>query len=172
MEQIPLLLISGACEDCHAQQIVGAVEEVNDWIEIHRTRRRGRTAVLPIHERKAVDRAIFKKAMAIRYKRAGMAKGGWIGAGQEIAKAQAGQERVNIGKNFLSYAQKHGHFGSARRPKSGWSPTVGITNKVAHSGDKNVLTSAAPKRAFDWSLKKTLKWYSKALKAQDQKQKP
>lgn len=144
-------------------------EEVNSWIEQNRTRRRARTAKLPISERRVCTRAIFNKAMRIRFQRAGMAKGGWLGAGQEIAKAQKGQDRINIGKNYLSYAQKHGHFGSAKKPMEGWSPFAEITNRVSYSGDKNVLTAAAPSRAFDWSLKKTIKWYRSALRAINQK---
>ena len=147
-------------------------QSVNDWIEINRTRRRGRTAKLPPQERKVCAASVHKKAMSSRYKKAGMAKGGWLGAGQDIARAQKGQDRINIGKNFLGYAQKHASFGSATRPREGWSPFVNITNRVAHSGDRNVLTSAAPKRAFEWSLKKTVKWYSSALKRQNQQQKP
>jgi hypothetical protein len=155
-----------------AHQVCLSAEDANDWIEINRTRRRARTAHLPISERKVCDRSVFKKAMKGRSARAGMAKGAWLGAGQEIARAQKGQERVNIGKNFLSYAQKHGKFGSAIKPRGGWKPFCEISNRVAHSSDKNVLTAAAPGRAFAWSLKKTVKWYSSALRRQDKQQKP
>jgi len=154
-----------------ADMVLTDAQSVNDWIEVNRTRRGGRTAKLPAQERKVCAVTIHKKAMAMRFKKAGMAKGGWIGAGQDIARAQTGQDRINIGKNFLSYAQKHGRFGSATRPQSGWKPFVNISNRVAHSGSKNVLTSAAPARAFAWSLKKTVKWYASAIRKQDQKQK-
>jgi len=153
-------------------QVLNDPEAINEWIEVNRTRRRGRTAKLPPTERKVCDAATHKKAMRARYARAGMAKGGWIGAGQEIARAQKGQDRVTIGKNYLSYAHKHAKFGSASRPRNTWAPFVGITNRVAHSSDKNVLTAAAPARAFAWSLKKTVKWYATALRRQNQKRKP
>jgi len=145
--------------------------EVNDWIEVNRTRRRGRTAHLPVTARKVCDRKVFKDAIRLRSIKAGMAKGGWLGAGQDIAKAQTGQDRINIGKNYLGYAQKHARFGSAKKPRGGWKPFCEISNRVAHSGDKNVLTAAAPARAFSWSLKKTVKWYASALRRQNQKTK-
>lgn len=153
-------------------RVLNSPSEVNEWIEINRTRRRARTAKLPWTEKKVCSQETFKKAMKARFIRAGMAKGAWLGAGQEIARAQKGQERVNIGKNFLSYAQKHGKFGSAIKPRGGWKPFCEISNRVAHSSDKNVLTAAAPGRAFSWSLKKTVKWYSSALRRQDKQQKP
>lgn len=144
-------------------------EDVNEWIELNRTRRRGRTAKLPPTERKACDQRTFKAAMKVRFARAGMAKGGWLGAGQMIARAQTGQERINIGKNFLSYAQKHGGKGHARKPISGWKPFAEISNRTAHSSNKNVLTAGGQKRAMDWSLKKTLNWYRKSVRALDKK---
>ena len=152
-------------------QVCLSADEANDWIEVNRTRRRGRTAHLPVTERKVCDRKVFKAAIKARAMKSGMAKGGWLGAGQEIAKAQTGQDRINIGKNFLSYAQKHGRYGSAKKPRGGWKPFCEISNRVAHSSNKNVLTAAAPARAFSWSLKKTVKWYASALRRQNQKTK-
>jgi hypothetical protein len=138
--------------------------QINEWIEVNRTRRRKRTANLPPEERKVCQRSEFNKAMRERYTRSGMAKGGWVGAGQIIARAQTGQERVMIGKNFLSYAQKHGGFGRAKKPINGWRPMAEISNAVSYSGDKQVLSNAAPAKAFAWSLKKTVKWYASSLR--------
>ena len=146
-----------------------SAEEVNDWIELNRTRRRGRTARLPVYERKACDKRTHTAAMKIRYKRAGMAKGAWLGAGADIARAQTGMDRMAIGKNFLSYAQKHSKWGSARPSLTGWKPFAEITNRTAHSADKNVLTRGGKDRAVAWSLKKTLAWYKKAVKRLNQK---
>jgi len=144
-------------------------EEINNWIELNRTRRRGRTAMIPVFERKACDKKTHKAAMKIRYKNAGIAKGAWLGAGADIARAQTGMERMSIGKNFLSYAQKHSKWGSARPSLSGWKPFADITNRAAHSADKNVLTRGGKDRAVGYSLKKTIAWYRKAMKKVDQK---
>jgi hypothetical protein len=145
-------------------------QEVHEWID-SRQNSKGRTKKLPAEQRAFITQKLFTQVLKERQKRAGMAKGGWLGAGQEIASAQKGTDRISIGKNFLGYAQKHSHFGGARRPISGWKPTAEISNRVRHSGDSNVLTSGASKAAIDWGLKKTITWYRAALRRQNQKQK-
>ena len=155
-----------------AHKVLLSPEQINDWIELNRTRRRARTAKLAVEDRKICDRATHAKAMRIRYKAAGMAKGGWLGAGMDIARAQTGQDRINIGKNFLGYAQKHSHFGSSIKPREGWSPASYLTNRVGHSGNSHVLKSGASKKAIEFGLSKTVKWYASALRAIDKKRKP
>ena len=152
-----------------AIKVITSPGEVGDWIEIHRTRRRGRTARIPIEERKVVDRKTFKKGMKERIARAGMAKGAWLGAGQVIARAQTGQERIAIGKNFLGYAQKHSAMGAAKKPREGWKPVAGLTNKAAHSASRHVLSDSGIRRAVEFGLKKTVKWYQETLAAIDRK---
>ncbi len=139
-------------------------EEVGDWIELNRTRRRARTAHLNFADKKVTTRAIFDRAMKIRFKRVGMAKGGWLGAGMTLARAQSGQDRINIGKNFLSYAQKHASLGSAKPATVGFSPVAELLNRSAHSASQYVLSDKAKKQAIEWGLKKTLTWYRKATK--------
>jgi hypothetical protein len=146
------------------------VQEVSEWIDSNR--KRGRTKAVPINERPFCSEALFDKTIKARRQLAGIAKGGWIGAGQQIAMAQKGTDRINIGKNFLGYAQKHSKFGTATRPRTGFFPVASITNKSAHSGDSNVLKDSSAKQAIDWGLKKTVKWYASALRRQNQKQKP
>jgi hypothetical protein len=138
--------------------------EVNDWIELNRTRRGARTAHLPVSERKVCTEAVFKSAMRERFKRAGMAKGGWLGAGMEIAKHQTGQDRINIGKNYLSYAQKHSNKGHGVPAKSGFSPVAVLENRAAHSASKNVVSDRARRDAVAFGARKTIKWYNIALK--------
>lgn len=147
-------------------------EDVNAWIEINRTRRNARTAKLPVEERRVCDAATHRKAMRIRYRAAGMAKGGWIGAGRDIARGQTGMDKVDIGSNFLSYTQKHAHFGSAVKPVDGWKPTASITNSVAHTASSHVLSKQGSAKAINFGLKKSVKFYQSALRAIDKKQKP
>jgi hypothetical protein len=143
---------------------------VNDWIEINRTRRRARTAKLPIEERRVCSAATFKKAMKTRAVAAGMAKGGWIGAGNDIARAQQGQGKMTIGVNFLKYSQKHSHFGTSTAPQSGWSPKSKLTNRVRHTADRHVMSGNAFDKAHKFGLKKTINWYRQSLKALDRRQ--
>lgn len=147
-------------------------QSVNDWIELNRTRRRGRTAVLPVQERKVCAANIHRKAMRVRYKNAGIAKGGWIGAGKDIARAQKGTDRINIGKNFLGYAHKHSRFGRSTHPRDGWNPFAFLTNTAAHVSSRHVLSPREADKAMTWGIRKTTNWYRQALKKQDQKQKP
>jgi hypothetical protein len=146
-------------------RVLKTSEQINDWIEINRTRRRGRTPKLAWIDRKVAHRDVFKKAMRIRFQLAGMAKGGWLGAGQEIARAQTGQGRINIGRNFLGYAQKHSKFGSAKKPINPFKPITELRNTVRHSSAGNVLGSGASQKAIIFGLRKTTQWYRKAAKA-------
>lgn len=150
-----------------SSMVIQTPTEISDWIEIHRTRRRGRTARIPIDQRKVVTRAKFKKGMKERLARAGMAKGAWLGAGQVIAKAQVGQDKITIGKNFLGYTQKFMDKGTATKPKNGWKPICGLTNKTAHSASNHVLSSAGMRRSVDFGLKKAVKWYATAINAKN-----
>lgn len=138
--------------------------EVNEWIEINRTRRRGRTAKLSRFEKKDVTRKVFKAAMTERYKRAGMAKGGWIGAGKRIAARQTGQERINIGKNFLSYAHKHDGLGAARLSLNPFKPLSFLTNKASHIASRHVLRPQAYRQSAISALRPTIKQYRKMLR--------
>lgn len=150
-------------------KILKSEKAVNDWIELNRTRRRARTAKLPIEERRVCTAEIFKKAINARSVAAGMAKGGWIGAGNNIARAQQGSGKMGIGVGFLKYAQKHAHFGSATAPQSGWSPKSKLTNSVRHTADRHVMAGNAFDKAHKYGLSKTLRWYRETLKAIDKK---
>ena len=100
------------------KKLLLSAEAVNDWIELNRTGRNGRTPKkgLPSEERKCCKATTFRSAMRIRFKHAGMAKGGWLGAGMEIAREVGGGYKDVIGKNFMSYAQKFSHMGRRQNP--------------------------------------------------------
>jgi hypothetical protein len=154
------------------KKIIRDAGELVDWINLNRVRRGARTAKLPIHERKLCSRAVFNKAITIKTKRAGMAKGGFLGAGMDIARRQKGQDKINIGKNYFGYAHKHSHFGSATKPKAGSKkPTSKITNRVSYTSDEYVIKKSAMKKAMKEGLKKTLEWYKSALRRQNKKTK-
>lgn len=147
-------------------------EAVNEWIDKNRTRRNRRTATLPISERRICTDVVFKKAMKIRFKKAGMAKGGWIGAAQESASHQTGSDKISVGKNFMSWTQKHAHFGSATKPQKSFSPHSKISNSVQHTASSWVMKKSAQSKAIEWGIKKTITWYRKTLRAIDKNQKP
>lgn len=138
-------------------------DEINSWIDENRNEK-GRTRNLPIHQKKEVTEANLKKALRIRNQLAGMAKGGFLGAGQEIARAQTGTNRISIGRNFLGYAQKHARFGSATRPTDASRPMVSLINTVRHTSDNDVVAPTAERKAVSFGLTKTLQWYRKAAR--------
>lgn len=138
---------------------------VNDWIEQNRTRRRGRTAKLPFAELAICEASVFKAAMKIRFARSGMAKGGWLGAGKDAVKFQKGAQRITIGKNFLSYAQKHGHLGNAKlRGGTVFQPVADLENRAPHVSSPSVLSKSEIGVAVGFGLRKTIKWYQHAAK--------
>lgn len=149
---------------------ITTISELSEWIDSNRTSK-GHTKSVPANQRPFVTESLLIKTIKERRKLAGIAKGGWIGAGQDIAKAQQGTDRINIGKNFLNYAQKHSNFGKSKKPKSGWSPQAELTNTARHSASTWVMKSNDIQKASDWGLKKTVTWYRSALSRQNQKQK-
>lgn len=142
---------------------------ITNWIEINRTKRNARTAEIPVFERMICDEKTFKKAIKSRLARSGMAKGAWIGAGNHIANAQKGADKQSIGRNFLNYTQKHQKWGSARKPRNGFRPSAGITNKLSYSGNTKVLSKSGITKAIQFGLKKTINYYRKTLRAIDKK---
>ena len=147
--------------------VLNSPQEVNDWIEINRTRRRARTARLHPKDCKVVKRTVFEKALKARFARAGMAKGGWLGAGQDMAKHQTGAQRITIGKNFISRAQKHSGFGKADAPRNGFFAVGYLHNRASHVASRHVLRSSAIDKSMVWGLRKTLSWYRAAMKRVD-----
>ena len=128
-----------------------------------------RTRWLPIEQRKASTMPIIRKAIKMKLYRSGMAKGGWIGAGNDIARHQKGANRERIGKNFLGYAQKHARFGSARKPRRSLKPYALMTNRAGHVALPYVLSKSADKKAIRRGLTNTLKYYKRAIRAMERR---
>ena len=154
-----------------SKKVLLSEAQIRWWVEINRTRRRARTAELDKKDRKIVAKTLFNKAIKKRTEAAGMAKGGWIGAGNDIGKAQKGSAQFTIKASFLKYAQKHSKHGSATIPKEGWNPSTRLTNKVPHVASTNVLAANAFSKAARFGLSKTIRWYSETLRAINQKTK-
>lgn len=143
-------------------------DAVNAWMDANRGRNH-RTRPLSDADKKICLFTNMKKAVAARMKKAGIAKGGFIGAGQEIARAQTGADQLQIGRNFLSYAQKQSRFGDATKPQSGFKPVATLRNNAAHSSTDYVLKRSAIDKAIGFGLRKTINWYRHAMKRLDQK---
>jgi len=163
--------VSRARRKAGGERLLQSPADVIAWMDQNRAENH-RTRKLPPAQKKTVSRTVFTATVRLLMKHAGIAKGGFIGAGMEIAKAQKGANRIAIGKNFLSYAQKHSAFGSATRPRPGFATSATLKNRAAHTGSAYVLKKSGLKRAIEFGLKKTVQWYSRAVSAQNKKQKP
>jgi len=150
-------------------RFLGNATAVNLWIEKHRVGRGKRPRKLATEDKRVCTLKVLKQALTVRMKNAGIAKGGFIGAGQDIAKAQTGEGKIQIGRNFLSYAQKHSAFGSCVKPANGFSPKAKLTNRAAHTSTDYVIKASAMNKAIRFGLSKTVKWYAAALRAIDKK---
>lgn len=143
-------------------------EAVNDWIEINRTRRRSRTAKLAHQDRKICTESVFKAAMAIRIKRALLAKAGWIASGFEIAASQHGLDQIHISADYIPRASKlarerQGNIGKGKMDKTPNNPSATLDNLLSHSRSNYVLSFSAIDRAITWAGKATLIRYKKIL---------
>lgn len=143
---------------------------VISWMDLNKGKGK-RTRKLSVSEKKICSKRVANAAVRIKMKNAGIAKGGFLGAGKEIARSQKGSQKVTIGKNYFGYAQKHSRFGTANKPKSGIKPTAKLTNKASHTSQDYVIKKTAIKKAVRYGLKKTIKWYQMALRRQNKKQK-
>jgi hypothetical protein len=140
-------------------------QEVNDFIDLNRTTRKGRVPRLNSQSKGITPKTVLKEAMKIRKRRAGIAKGGWIGAGKAIGAKQRKGRRITIGKNFASYAHKFQSGGTASMTRSVWHPVGKITNKVAYVSTEHVLKASDARNAINEGGRKTIVWYETALAA-------
>ena len=138
-------------------------QDVIDWVEVRRTRRRGRTPKgTHISELACCSARTFKAALVIKNKKAGMAKGAWLGAADAAAAFAPGVKAT--GKNLLSYAKKHSHFGTAKKSGNDFNPTITLTNRLRYSSDKNVLSVSEIRKNYYWAAKKVLNEYKMAVR--------
>lgn len=162
--KLGVLRIGGQSVKVERDQILDSPEAIIEFIDANRGAK-GHTKKLPPDRRGVARESDFRKAFRIRSMRAGMAKGPWIGAGHDLARAQRGTQRVTIGKNFLSYAQKHARLGSARRPRVGFRAIASVNNRAKHTSSSYVLKRGAIRTALAWGARKTATWYRRAAKA-------
>lgn len=144
-------------------RLLGDVETAMKWVDSHRDAK-GRAERMPQDTIGIAPKSIVAKVRRARFQRAGIAKGGFIGAGVAIARHQKGANRINIGKNFLGYAQKHAEMGNAQATGSMFRPIAKLINRSRHSGSGYVLPDAEKRKAIGFGFKKTIAWYKRATK--------
>lgn len=135
-------------------------ETLDRWIDRQRQGKARHTRRnMPTREKMAAPQSVVNKVIRARKKRNGIAKGAWLGAAHDIARYQTGADRINIGRNFLSYAQKHAALGKATRTASAINPLATLINTAEHSRSPYVLSHSESMKAIRFGLTKTIKWY-------------
>lgn len=139
-------------------QLERGEEEINAWIEAARTGRGTVRRELPPPIKMVAPQPAFNRVLRRRRKLAGVTKGGWLGAGMEAARMQKGADRLSIGKNFMSWAQKWRRVGRATRTGN----RVLLANRSVAAGHLN--NPGQVQEALKWGYQKTRAWYSKAIR--------
>tara|TARA_R100000664_G_C2720027_1_gene113802 strand:+ start:161 stop:898 length:738 start_codon:yes stop_codon:yes gene_type:complete len=145
-------------------QILRSSDDVYKFIEKHRTNK-GRVKKLSSRDKAICKTADMNKTLRARRKLAGVAKGSWLGAGKSLAKKSKGPDPARVGKNFMSWAQKHSGLGRAtlRKRILGKSEAHLISEAVA-TKDKGIFSRNDAREALKRSWKKTLAWYRRETK--------
>lgn len=159
------LIIDGVLIKFQRHQLLMSPEAVYAWIEKNRDKKTGKTKRMKRQLKGVATERNIQSACRKRNKDIGKAKGGWIGAGQEIGKFQKGGSRITIGKNVSSYAHKWKTGGRARMKRSQWTPEGAIINTFSHVGFQRVLRNADIDKAIRDGGKNTITWYEKAMEA-------
>jgi hypothetical protein len=153
-----------------ASKFIGDAASLKSWVEQHRRGRRRRTRKIPVESKKICTKATFKKYMQEKKRRSGIAKGAWVNAGRDLAKAQTGLNRVTISPSYLAYAQKSSKgAGKGTAAKSGFSPSATLINPIKYSGESDILSKKDIDSSIQWGLRKTLTWYKMAMRPKKSK---
>lgn len=116
--------------------------------------------------------ATMNKAISQRYKRlAGMAKDGWIDAGNDIGKGQKGKGQIKIGASFMKNVRKARVSGHAVEDKKLFRSSAYVVNNLPYVSTAHVLRSKHKKQAIKDGMIKTLKWYKYSIRAENKKKK-
>jgi len=157
------LVIDGVLVKFTRHQLLNSPDAVYQWIEKHRDKRTGKTPRMKRELKGVATERNIQSATRKRWKDIGKAKGGWIGAGMQIARFQKGGSRITIGKNVSSYAHKWKAGGNSRMVKSQWNPAGFLTNTFGHVSFDRVLKKSDIVKAMIDGGKNTITWYEKTM---------
>lgn len=146
------------------EQFVDDKNRFSEWVDKVRGGNANPSRYLQFSRKAIVWPKLVKDTQRLRRKRAGIAKGGWLGAGMEAARMQRGGDRISIGKNYMSWAQKHSKWGRAERygSRQGGEFGVGLKNKNPYL--RNLWTRRLGKVAGEIGWRKTLRHYERLVK--------
>lgn len=159
------ITVNGVTYLFRPHQNITTEQHLNEWMELNRTGRDARPPKrgLPPGMMCVTTQQVYNAAMRKRKKRAGKAKGGWIGAGKGIGRFQRTGSRITIGKNVASYAHKWDMGGHASMVKAIWTPAGTMVNTYRHAGNDLVLRESQITESIADAAKNMITWYEKAM---------
>jgi len=159
------LVINGSLVTFTPDRILKTPQEINAFIERKRTGKNNRVPTMKRNDKAITSVPAMNKALRIRFKKSGEAKGGWIGAGISIGAKQRKGSRITIGKNVAGYAHKFKGGGTSRLTRSQWNPIGKIINNIPYVSTNYVLKKSDAIDAINNGGKMTVKWYESAIRA-------
>lgn len=132
------------------------------WVENNRSQ--GKTRNLPAREKRVCSKAVFAAVLKKRQRLWGAAKGAWIGGGQDVAMSQKGLNRINIGKNFLSWAQRHTSKGSGKKVGFSHNTEVHLTNRTTGAAKQEGITNSGIVAALNKARRAVFAYYAGELR--------
>jgi len=159
------LVVNGELVTFTPDRILKTPQEVVDFIDLNRTNRKNRVPTMKRNMKAIASAPNVNKAVTIKAKRAGKAKGGWIGAGKTIGAKQRKGSRITIGKGVAGYAHKFSSGGTAQLIRSTWNPIGKLINNVPYVGTDYVLKKSDAQDAINQGGRMTIKWYESAMAA-------
>lgn len=159
------LVINGQLVTFTRDRVLKTAQEVNAFIDSKKTGKNKRVYQVKSTERGITASSTMSKALRIRYKNAGTAKGGWVGAGKAIGAKQRKGSRITIGKNLAGYAHKFQSGGTATLQRDVFNPIGKIINNVAYVSTDYVLKKSDAANAINTGGRMTIKWYEAAMAA-------
>ncbi len=145
-------------------QILKSEQEIWHFIEDNR-KPNGRVKWLPYSQKAICRKDDFDKVMVRRRKLAGVTKGSWLGAHQALAKKIRGGDKPRLGKNFMSWAQKHMDKGKGQfRPKRLATSEARLISEAPATKDPRIFAKDFAKEAVERSWRKTRTWYRRQCK--------
>lgn len=162
----PSFKMSGRYVSLGQDQILRSASDVESFVERSRGKN-GRVQKLPPEKRAVAKQSDLTKALVQRKKRAGQAKGSWLGAGIRASRFTKGRGE-KIGKNFIAWAQKHKNLGTAkfRRRMIGKSEML-LISKARHTAKPGIFSRADGKKAVATGWRKAATWYRRESKRID-----
>lgn len=163
---------TGKLRSISASKYLNTENEIVRWIERHRTSSRKRTRKLHPSEKAVCTEAKFLRAINQKHRKlSGMAKDGFLDAGEDISRGQRGQRKERIGESYIKWARKPKRLGRAIERGRVMKHSARLENLVSYTKDEYVLKKSNSKRAVRWGAHKMLKWYKANIKTKRRKAK-